>query len=363
MLEVKRVLAVGDLHANTSSALAVIDHAVAMDADLILQVGDFGWWPRDQQGRSFLRKVEKRLARHDLDLWWIDGNHEDFQSLAGRGLTDDGRRQVDEHIWHLPRGIRWQWGTSVWVAVGGAVSVDKAYRAEGKTWFTDEELTENEADQIIAAGPADVVVAHDAPLGVPRLRRLLGQDKPAWRRNAEWPTASFCGRTSTSAEFAAWSMAFGRLGSSTAIITFATATRSRQPTAPSMSRVSGWTWTRWLPVACLCVRTARRFQRSSEGFAADHDRFLQRQPCGCLTSANSHWRSPKIAASYRQYTLGPDSQEHQTLTSRRETKPIRAVKVRCERRVQVRHRGGRMPGHWYDRQGRTSALVAITRVR
>lgn len=188
MDEVRRVLVVGDLHSNTGAALAIIDHAAMLPADVILQVGDLGWWSRDPQGQKFLRKIEKRLALRDLELWWVDGNHESHDLLLARPIGEDGRRQVSEHMWHLPRGYRWQWGTSTWVAVGGAVSVDKAYRTEGKTWFAAEELTDDEADAIIAGGPADVVVAHDAPLGVPFLRALLDQDKPAWRRSSQWPT-------------------------------------------------------------------------------------------------------------------------------------------------------------------------------
>lgn len=183
-----RVLIVGDLHANTGAALEVIDHAATLDADMILQAGDYGWWPRDQRAQAFIRKVEKRLALRGLDLWWIAGNHEDHDRLAARPVDDDGRRQLSDHVWHLPDGYRWSWDGIVWVAVGGAVSVDKAFRTEGETWFAGEELTDEEASRIVADGPAEVVLSHDAPLGGPFLRRLLRQNLPAWRRESGWQT-------------------------------------------------------------------------------------------------------------------------------------------------------------------------------
>lgn len=186
--EVRRVLIVGDTHGNPEQAINVIDYAARLKADLILQVGDFGYWPRDDLGRHFLKAVEQRLAKHNVPLWWIDGNHEDFDALEAQAADPDGRRKISEHIWHLPRGFRWQWADRSWVAIGGAVSVDKNQRREGTSWFAREELTDDEASAIIANGPADIVVAHDAPLGVPFLRRRLQQDLPAWRRITEWPT-------------------------------------------------------------------------------------------------------------------------------------------------------------------------------
>ncbi len=184
-----RVLLVGDLHGNTSAAVEVLDRAADMGVDLVLQVGDYGWWPRDPGGQKFIWKVESRLALRGLDLWWVDGNHEDFDRLEAHPVDEDGRRKLSDHVWHLPRGFRWQWEESTWVAVGGAVSVDKKSRIEGKTWFAAEELTDEQADLIIAAGAADVVVAHDAPLGVPFLRAELRQDLPVWRRDdrVPWP--------------------------------------------------------------------------------------------------------------------------------------------------------------------------------
>lgn len=182
-----RVLMVGDLHANTSAALAVVEHAASVRADLIVQVGDLGFWPRDPGGQKFLRKLAASLERHNLEMWFVDGNHEDHDKLGLLPLQPDRTAWLrNQHgnwsptIRHLPRGFRWMWGNTTWVAVGGAVSVDREWRTPGVDWFPQEELTDAQADQIVADGPVDVVVAHDAPVGVAHLEDRLERAADAW---------------------------------------------------------------------------------------------------------------------------------------------------------------------------------------
>ena len=101
------------------------------------------------------------------NLWFIDGNHEDFSllaELASRAVAG-ARVAVRPNIFHLPRGHRWQWHGRTWLACGGGVSLDKAARAEGSDWWPQEEITAQEA-AMIAGGPADVMVCHDCPSGV-----------------------------------------------------------------------------------------------------------------------------------------------------------------------------------------------------
>nr|WP_300146203.1 metallophosphoesterase family protein [Propionicimonas sp.] len=133
-----------DLHMNALAAHQVIDHAQALDADLILQVGDFGFWPRSNSnaGQKYLRKVDARLAAVGLNLWFVPGNHEDWPALARRPIGEDGLRLISDQIREIPLGHRWRWGTTDWVGIGGAPSVDKHLCTEGLDWFPEEEVTE-----------------------------------------------------------------------------------------------------------------------------------------------------------------------------------------------------------------------------
>jgi hypothetical protein len=79
-----RALVVGDLHINPDAALHGFDYEATVGADVVLQVGDLGFWPWPAFGRKFFRKVEARLASHGLNLWWSDGNHDDLLAHGTR---------------------------------------------------------------------------------------------------------------------------------------------------------------------------------------------------------------------------------------------------------------------------------------
>lgn len=194
---------IGDVHANTlwtvSAIKQICKRLEGEKEKIILQAGDFGVW----RGSTFIPQVSNALKDHGAQLWFADGNHEDFPWL--RKLQEDsewGQRWITPRIKWLTRGSRWEWHGKTWLALGGAVSVDKNLRTEGTDWFPEEEITDGQEAAAIAGGPADVLLSHDAPtdiplsLGVPslewlpmipraeahreRLQRVCEAVKPSW---------------------------------------------------------------------------------------------------------------------------------------------------------------------------------------
>ncbi|MFD1846745.1 hypothetical protein ACFSFX_09065, partial [Arthrobacter flavus] len=51
--------------------------------------------------------------------------------------------------------------------LGGAFSIDQKYRTEGKDWWPNEEPTPEQAEQLLANGPVDILITHDVPVSVP----------------------------------------------------------------------------------------------------------------------------------------------------------------------------------------------------
>lgn len=165
------VAVAGDWHGNLAWALKAVKAAHDAGAAVVLQLGDFGYWRPDPSTRKYLFRLERQLSALDVQLLWVDGNHEDHARLSALPLAADGTRPISDHIAHLPRGHRWTWDdaggiASTWLALGGAVSLDRQWRRAGKTWWPEETINEDDAATAVAGGPADVLVSHDSPAGV-----------------------------------------------------------------------------------------------------------------------------------------------------------------------------------------------------
>lgn len=170
----------GDWHGDLGLARPIVTAAADAGVKLILHAGDFGIWP-GPAGRNFLDQLTALLDDLDMSLWFVDGNHEDFDRLLELPIDPStGRRPVTSRIDHLPRGHRWQFGDTTWLACGGAVSVDVAYRIPHVSWWPQETITDADVAQCIDAGPADVLLAHDAPWRSSTLRLR-------YARPSSWP--------------------------------------------------------------------------------------------------------------------------------------------------------------------------------
>lgn len=163
------VAVAGDWHANSSYAREAIRHAKRRGAEAILHVGDFAFDMRESFHRrpSFLDHVQEALEETGLILGWVDGNHDNHTTLAGL---------VDEHgytaipvrpdVYYLPRGYRWAWRGTRFLALGGAHSVDRPWRRAHVEWWPGETISSADAFRVCEGGPADIMICHDVPAGV-----------------------------------------------------------------------------------------------------------------------------------------------------------------------------------------------------
>jgi predicted phosphodiesterase len=181
-----RLLIAGDTHGNLDWIRTLSKLAARHGCAGVVQLGDFGFWPDQQElksnGRSvindrWLDAVASTAEFHKI--WWrvIDGN-QDAHQLARDAFPSDanGVRPIRDGVldW-ADRGAVWEWCGVRFGALGGAVSIDQEWRTEGLSWWATEAITDIEVNTLIEhAGPdgVDVLFTHDAPLlpdGIPPL--------------------------------------------------------------------------------------------------------------------------------------------------------------------------------------------------
>ncbi len=187
-----RLLVLGDTHGNTGHLVNNVFPLVPqLGIDVIVQVGDFGYWEHTDDGVEFLNACERLCAEYDVNLYWLHGNHDKHSltlALYGSLRTDDGFIPCRSRVFYIPQGHAWTWKGYRLRAFGGAYSIDKQWRLEiegkraykfnyGRTsgepvivtaetlWFPEEQMTDAEMDDLLAAdsGPVDIVFSHDFP--------------------------------------------------------------------------------------------------------------------------------------------------------------------------------------------------------
>jgi hypothetical protein len=98
----------------------------------------------------------------------------------------------DTEFVKIRENVLWTGRENVWVhdgvtfaALGGAASIDKAFRTPGYDWFNDEQTMPWEADRLIDrvdGKPVDIMLSHDAPNSIADRLSLMPHKESAANR-------------------------------------------------------------------------------------------------------------------------------------------------------------------------------------
>jgi hypothetical protein len=179
-----KFLVAGDTHGNVNHFGYLCERAQNNGCDRIFQLGDWGFlWPGAASERR-LEVVDAMLEREDLEMFFIEGNHDWFPELERLGATPSSASpaSLTDRITYFPRGYRWEWDGVSFMSVGGAFSIDLPSRREGFSWWPQEEITEADVIRSCEGGPVDVMFTHDAPDCPPKLASMLQTTESTWRR-------------------------------------------------------------------------------------------------------------------------------------------------------------------------------------
>lgn len=157
-----KVLVAGDTHGSLEHLSRLCVAATDEGADLIIQVGDFGFsW-----SLGALSQADELLGKYGIELWWLDGNHENFDILEiGFGATPDDPVATKTGTWitYMPRGYRFTLDGVRCMAFGGAISIDRQWRKPGVSWWRQEAITNRQVDRALDGSFIDILFCHDAP--------------------------------------------------------------------------------------------------------------------------------------------------------------------------------------------------------
>ncbi len=176
-----RVAVAGDWHGNLGWVKTVGRgiHRLAPEVTTVLQLGD--WWLNPEQADEVLQPcgIERVLVTL--------GNHEPWGELSPLLDEHPGMAvRVSALHWILPRPFRFTVGGRAFLSLGGAASVDRMWRQEGRNWWADEEITDEHVQTALTLGPADVMLTHESPAGSPvrAVRDMLRTNPQGWPRDA-----------------------------------------------------------------------------------------------------------------------------------------------------------------------------------
>lgn len=168
----------GDVHGNKREARSALENARDHSVQHIVWCGDCGLWP-GLGGIDFLDETNALARKYDIFNYWVGGNHENWDEWirvvrsAPKGGT--GFSYLRSHILLAPRLHRWHWDGKTFGSAAGAVSIDKAWRTEGQSWWPQETLTEPEVEGAISMfGPKDIdyMITHDCSNYTPWKSRI-----------------------------------------------------------------------------------------------------------------------------------------------------------------------------------------------
>ena len=140
---------IGDVHGKITG---MVDVALKSDAQHIVQIGDLGLGFGRHDNYTNLKPVTH----------FIRGNHDNPE------MCRQHPSYLGEYGFNNELGIFF---------VGGAWSIDRAHRIEGRSWWADEQLSYAqliEATDLYEKVLPSVVVTHDAPLDIPQEMGIRG---------------------------------------------------------------------------------------------------------------------------------------------------------------------------------------------
>lgn len=155
------ILLLGDIHGDYRILQMAVDEAIERNATAIIQLGDFGLFPSNEQ-------YFYQVAQTHIPIYFIDGNHDDCTRWGNYETV--GKVFGNSNLYYVPRGAVLELDGRTIAFMGGAASIDKGWRlADGIHWDENEEVTQENVDTLLknAEGKTiDMFLTHCPPQSI-----------------------------------------------------------------------------------------------------------------------------------------------------------------------------------------------------
>ncbi len=134
------VYVTGDTHGEHSRFYTGLLHQDGglSENDYLIVCGDFGYVFNDN---AYEKRFLDDLEKLPYTIAFVDGNHENFPAIYSYPIVawHGGRaHRIRKNIFHLMRGEVFGIEGKLFFVFGGAYSVDKYMRIEGRSWWQQE---------------------------------------------------------------------------------------------------------------------------------------------------------------------------------------------------------------------------------
>lgn len=160
-INVNTTVICGDWHGDIRYINKLVEQLSLYNTTTIFHVGDVGFMGvgRDR----YIDSLNYLLNHFNITLYFIEGNHEDFDWLSKLERDDRGLGVVTDRIYHIPRGSQYKVSNKIITFIGGGVSVDQNLRKKGIDWWPEEEITDRQAEHYQTLAQTDILITHDGP--------------------------------------------------------------------------------------------------------------------------------------------------------------------------------------------------------
>lgn len=156
-----RIMFIGDIHGNWGKLNAIISKK---KPDIVIQCGDWGWFPHLHNKSGMYYDSKKKWDQYGTKaqgakIYWCRGNHDNVDDL--KQYTEIS--ELEPNIFYCPFGTVLKLPTNESVLFcSGAKSIDSHLRTIGVDWWSDEQISYRDINNLPDV-KIDIVVSHTIP--------------------------------------------------------------------------------------------------------------------------------------------------------------------------------------------------------